>query len=58
MRHLLPASPHLIPQNHILPSDLKQRYEAGIRPDLCRCLMLEVCRPWGDLGADGFEGWG
>jgi|GEM_PF-1844749 len=46
------ARPNLIPQNHVLPGNLRQSDESGIRPYLCRSLLLEVCRPWGDLGAD------
>ncbi|MDN7356013.1 hypothetical protein [Acetobacter senegalensis] len=48
----LPAHPHLIPQNHILSRNLRKRDKPRIGPYLRRSLLLEVCRPWCDLGAD------
>ena len=38
----LPTYPNLIPQNHILPSNLRQCDKTGIGPYLCRCLMLKL----------------
>ncbi|MCG0998753.1 hypothetical protein [Acetobacter persici] len=54
----LPARPHLIPQNYILPRNLRQRDKTGIGSYLRGRLMLELSRPGHDLGADRLEGWG
>ncbi|GAN68291.1 hypothetical protein [Acetobacter orleanensis] len=51
----LSARLHLIPQHHVLPCNLRQCDETGICPDFRRRLMLELSRPWDDLGADWFE---
>ncbi|MCP1239846.1 hypothetical protein NKW44_09080 [Acetobacter lovaniensis] len=49
------TSPYLIAQNHVLPGNLRQRHKRGIGSKLRSRLLLEFCRPWGNLGADWLD---